>query len=271
MASSDIPAVTLQRLVYDLKELGVRSGQVMMLHVSVKAIGRVVGGPDVVIQALLEVLGADGTLMMYVKSEEPLDQVGAWPDDWKAAYWDACPPFDPLRTRANRKWSILTEYLRTWPGALRSNHPEAGVVAVGKDAEWITKDHPWQYGYGAGSPLAKLCDLGGQVLLLGATFDSLTLLHHAEHVANLPNKKIERYRWPMMVDGKRQWVDFEQYDTSDGIVEGAGEDYFDEIATEYLAKNNRTVGKVGVANSYLFDAQGLRDFAVGWLEAQFGA
>lgn len=270
MVNKDIPVISKSHLVKELKALGVGSGDVVMLHASVKAIGRIVGGPDVVIQAILDILGADGTLMMYIKSEEPLDQVEDWPDAWRDAYRAECPAFDPARTRANRKWSILTEYLRTWPGALRSNHPEAGVAAVGAKAEWITKDHPLQYGYGVGSPLAKLCEANGQVLLLGAGFDSLTLLHHAEHVANLPNKKKECYTWPMLQNGKREWVSIEQYDTSDGIVEGAGEDYFHRIAEGYLYDTNRKVGKVGAADAYLFEAQSLKDFAVAWLEDHFG-
>jgi aminoglycoside 3-N-acetyltransferase len=116
-----------------------------MLHASVSAIGWVVGGPDMVIQALLDVLGPEGTLMMYVGWEDDPYKLTEWPEEWQKAYLEECPPFDPQRSRAHRKLSILTEYLRTWPGAFRSDHPEASVTAVGAKAQWLTADHPLNY------------------------------------------------------------------------------------------------------------------------------
>ena len=270
MANTDLPIVTRSRLVADLKGMGLIAGDTVMLHASVKAVGWIVGGPDMVIQALVDVVGPDGTLMMYVKCEECLDELEDWPDDWQQAYLEECPAFDPERTRALRGWSILTVYLRTWPGARRSNHPEAGMTAIGGKAEWITADHPLQYGYGKGSPLAKLCEVGGKVLLLGPLLENLTILHHAEHLADLPNKNVERYRWPMLQDGKRVWVEIEQFDTCGGIVDGIEEDYFPRLAEEYMAHGKGRKGKVGVAESYLFDAGDLKDFAVAWLEERYG-
>ncbi len=148
--------ITRSRLARDLTALGLRPEQVVMLHASVKSIGWVVGGPDAVIQALLDVLTPAGTLMMYVSwADGPYDMEG-WPEEKKQAYLAECPPFDPQHSRANREWSILTEFLRTWPGARRSGNPDASFAAIGARAEWLTADHPLNYGYGAGSPLDKL-------------------------------------------------------------------------------------------------------------------
>jgi len=122
-------------LAEDLRRLGLLPGQVVMLHASVKAIGWIVGGPDVVIQAILDVLGPEGTLMMYVGWEESPYLSIALEEGHGEAYCRECPAFDPERSRANRKWSILTKYLHTWPGACRSDHPEASVVAMGAKAE----------------------------------------------------------------------------------------------------------------------------------------
>jgi aminoglycoside 3-N-acetyltransferase len=58
------------------------------------------------------------------------------------------------------------------------------------------------------------------VLLLGALFDSLTILHHAEHIADVPNKRTERYRWPLLRGDKCQWVEFEQLVTISGTFPG---------------------------------------------------
>lgn len=264
------PIVTRSKIADDLRALGVGPGQVVMLHASVRALGWVVGGPDVVIRALLDVLTPTGTLMMYVGWEDAPYELAEWPERRQRAYLEECPPFDPATSPAVRKWSILTEYLRTWPGACRSQHPDGSFAAVGAQAEWITRDHPLQYGYGPGSPLAKLCQAGGQVLLLGAPFDTITLLHYAEHLAKVPNKRIVRYKMPVLRDDQRVWVELEEFDTSRGIVDWEGEDYFSVIAREFLSSGKGRSGKVGAAQSYLFEVVALVEFGVKRMERMFG-
>jgi aminoglycoside 3-N-acetyltransferase len=264
------PLVVRSQLARDLTALGIRPGQVVMLHVSVKAVGWIVGGPDVILDVLLELLGPAGTLMMYVSWEEDIEDFYLWSAERQAAYLAECPPFDPATSRAHRSWSILTEYLRTRPGAYRSGNPGASVAAIGARAQWITEDHPLHYGYGPGSPLAKLCEAGGQVLLLGAPLDTVTLLHYSEHVAAVLDKRLARYKVPLLQDGERVWLDVEEYDTGNGIVQWEGGDYFPVIVAEYLAAGRGRVGTVGAARSCLFDAADLHRFAVEWMERTLG-
>lgn len=271
MPTSEQRLITKSKLINDLKALGLRPGDVVMLHVSVKAIGWIVGGPDVVLQALFEALTPVGTLMMYVGWEDDPHHFPTCPPEWQQAYWEECPPFDPARSRAKRSMSILTEYLRTWPGAYRSQHPEASVAAVGTQAAWLTENHPLRYGYGDDTPLDKLCQVGGKVLLLGAPLSAITLLHHAEHRANVPHKRITRYPMPILRDGQRVWIEIEEFDTDRGIVDWGGEiEMFEQIARDFLASGQGRVGKVGAAQSYLFDAPALVKFGVQWLERIFG-
>ena len=131
MDQSQLPIITKSRLVKDLEQLGMKPGMVVMLHVSVKAIGWIVGGPDMVLQSLLDLLSPKGTLMMLASWEDSPYDLPGWPEEKQEAYIEQCPPFDPSRSRAYRKWSILCEYLRTWPGACRSNHPDSSFSAVG--------------------------------------------------------------------------------------------------------------------------------------------
>lgn len=264
-----LPLVTHDQLVRDLTDLGLVPGQTIMLHASVRAIGWIVGGPDVVLRALLDVLTPSGTLMMYISWEDTTETMPGWSPERQAVYLAYCPPFDPFRSRAKRDWSILTEYLRTWPGAMRSANPGASVAAVGARAEWITQDHPLQYGYGPGSPLDKLCQVGGHVLLLGAPLDTITLFHHAEHMARLPHKRTVRYQVPLLRDGRRVWVEVEEYDTGDGIVDWPGGEYFPAIAQEYIAAGRARIGQVGAARSHLFEAADLDRYAVEWMERHF--
>lgn len=265
----DRPVITKSRIVGDLREVGVSPGQVVMLHASVKAVGWIVGGPDVILQALLDVLTPAGTLMMYVSWADGTYEMDSWPEDKRQAYLEECPAFDPLTSRAYQQWSILTEHLRTWPGAFRSANPDASVAAVGAQAEWITKDHPLQYGYGPGSPFEKLVQAKGKVLLLGAPLNTVTMLHYSEHMAKLPNKRIVRYRIPILEDRVRKWVEIEEYDTGNGIADWPGGDYgsqFTALVQAYLDLGQGRSGKVGGATCYLLDAPSLHEFAMQWME-----
>jgi aminoglycoside 3-N-acetyltransferase len=267
MASEASEVVTRSRLVAELRRLGVAPGQTVMLHVSVKSVGWVVGGPDVVLDALLEVLTPTGTLMMYVGWEDDTTGMDEWPLARRQAYLAERPPFDPVTAHAHRGWSILTEYLRIRPDARRSNHPEASMAAIGSNADWLVDPHSLRWGYGPESPLGRLVACGGHVLVLGSPLGAITLLHHAEHLADLPDKRIERHRYPVLSNGKRVWVDVEQYDTGWGIVDHIpAEEYFPMIARLFLATGQGQAGRVGNAESYLFPAAKLTSFAVKWME-----
>ncbi len=262
------PIITKSQLIRDLRKLGLSAGQVVMLHASVKRIGWVVGGPDVVLDAILNVLTSSGTLMMLAGWEDNPYELTQWPKKRQEAYLKECPAFDPQRSRAeHREMGILTEYLRTRPNARRSRHPFS-YVAVGERAKWITEKHPWQYRDGPGSPLSKLCESAGYVLVLGSPTGNITLLHHAEHLADVPNKKIDRYRMPVLRDGRRVWMEFEEYDTTEGIVDWQ-DDYFETIVREYVAAGSGRAGKVGGADSYLFEARTLIEFGVRWMNKHF--
>ncbi|MCC6896080.1 MAG: aminoglycoside 3-N-acetyltransferase [Anaerolineae bacterium] len=259
------PIITQQDLITNLRQLGLMPSDTVMVHSSMKAVGNMMGGPNAVMQALLDTLTADGTVMMYVGWENIPDYVGELDAAAQQLFLRHHPPFDPATARATRDHGVLVEVLRTWPGVQRSANPEASIGAVGKQAAWITSDHPLNFGYGAGSPLAKLVETGGKVLMLGAPLDTITLLHHAEALANMPKRTVH-YTCPIIRDGQTVWVEIDDYNTGDPHA-----DYeFYEIAEAYLATGRGQTGKVGEAQSYLFDAADLVDFAVRYLEERFG-
>ena len=261
--------VTRGQIALQVKELGVSPGDTVMLHASVGSIGWIAGGPSEVLGGVLDAIGADGTLMMYVGWEgSPYDLLVNAPQIPPAilALW---PPYDPVTSHAMHAWSILTEYLRTWPEARRSQHPDSSFVAVGRLADELTRDHPLQYGMGEGSPLAKLCQHNGKVLLLGAPLSTLTLLHHAEHLADVPDKRIARYMAPMLHNGQKEWISIEEFDTTGCLPWRGSVDLFEAIARQHLQEGHGVVGRVGAAASYLFDATALNRFAVEWIEEEF--
>jgi aminoglycoside 3-N-acetyltransferase len=249
-----------------LADLGIAAGQTVMLHASAKAVGAVMGGPNTIVQSVLDVLTPDGTLMMYVGWHDIPDFLHELDATEAEHYRQHHPPFDPATARAVRDHGILAECVRTWPAARRSLNAEASMVAIGARAEWLTRDHPQDFGYGAGSPLAKLIEARGKVLLLGAPLDTVTLLHHAENRAHIRHKAQVRYEIPVWRDGQVVWITVDDFDTGDPL-----DDYtLEQIARAFLDADGGRLGTVGHAASHLFDAFDLNAFAIAWLEARFG-
>lgn len=248
-------SATRLSLIADLQRLGVRPGDVLMVHASLRTLGPVVGGAAVVVHALLDAVGPDGTLVAYVDFEPFFED-----DD------EEIPAFDGRIASAARDHGVLHEVLRTWPGALRSPHPDAGVVTIGRLAEWLVREHPFHYGYGPGTPFARAVEANVRVLMLGAPLDTITLLHHAEHLADIPDKRIVRYRRLMTTADGPQWLDFEEFDTAMPVSAQLPENVFEQIADAYLDSGRGARGIIGAAPSALLEGRELVDFAVAWLE-----
>ncbi|MGB3027841.1 aminoglycoside 3-N-acetyltransferase [Paradevosia shaoguanensis] len=260
---------TRRSLANDMSALGITPGDVLMAHAALSRIGRVLGGPDAVIGALRDALGPEGTLMVYTDWNGDFDDLRDADGDVPEAIRPDITPFDPLTSRAIRDNGTLPEFVRTTPGALRSGNPGASCAAIGTRAQWLVADHALQYGYGEQSPLGKLVEADGKVLLLGSPLDTLTLLHHAEHLAGIAGKRILRKRDPLLEDGRVVWRWIEEFDTGDPIVEGLAEDYFATIVSEFLATGKGKRGTIGAAPSVLVQAREIVPFAVDWLESRF--
>ncbi len=151
------------------------------------------------------------------------------------------------------------------------------MTAVGPLAEALTAEHPYDDAYGAGTPYARLVELGGRVAVLGAPLDTVTLVHHAEAVAEVPGKRRVSYGSPVIEGspGERLWRTFSDIDTSEGALpyeRVLGEEpYVEHLARSALAAGAGRRGPVGEAAAHLFDARGLVEHAVGWIERNFTA
>lgn len=244
-------------------------GDMVMVHAAMRRVGPLLNGPDALVAALLDRVGPSGTILAYTdwdaRYHSLLDGQGRLPAPWRAHV----PAFDPDRSRAARENGALAEFLRTWPGARRSGNPGASVAALGARADWITADHPLDYGYGPGSPLAKLVAARGRVLLVGAPWDTMTLLHHAEHLAAIPGKRVRREEVPLARPDGILWRMVEEFDTSRPVVAGLAEDYFAQVVTDFLATGAGRSGQVGDAPAILVPAAAINAFAQAWLEGRF--
>ncbi|CAN5434570.1 aminoglycoside 3-N-acetyltransferase [soil metagenome] len=252
-----------ENLIQQLINLGIEPNDTIMVHASLRAIGKVLGGPDQVLLAIIEAIAPHGTLMMYVGCEPEYEAVGRGniSTEEEQHILQYCPAFDPTTARARCDYGALAEFFRSLPGVICSTNPGARMAAMGSKANWLLAEHPLQYGYGPDSPLASFYEASGKVLLLGSDLDQVTLLHYAEHIAPITEKRVVRFKVPLLQNDQRQWRDVEEYDTGMGIRQWP-ERFFAEIVKNYLNTYKINVGKVGNADSLLLDARQLVDFAI---------
>lgn len=264
--------MTTEELKRDLELLGVRRGDLLMVHASLRKLGlsrAEIGesGAELILGALEAAVGPEGTLMMVLGTDYPMDWVYEHPPEARAALLEGSPPFDYRNAPVLPEVGWLAEAFRRRPGTVVSDNPSGRFAARGARAAALMADQPWHDYYGPGSPLEKLCDWGGRILRMGANPDTATALHHAEYLAEIPDKK--RVRWDYVIAGedgapRHAWIDC--LDDLDGIVAYEGEDYFSRILKAYLSRGRHRKGLVGKARSELIDAADIVRFGARWME-----
>ena len=255
---------TVESLQADFEALGVKKGMVLIVHSSLSAIGWVCGGAVAVIIALQEVLGKTGTLVMPTHSTD-LSDPSQWenppvPESWWQTIRETMPTYAPDLT-PTRSMGKIAETFRKQDGVLRSAHPLHSFSARGPQALYLIGNHSLAYGMGENSPLGRIYDLQGSVLLLGVGHSSNTSIHLAEYRADFPSKRVVREGAPVSQAGSRIWGTFENIDVDDSDFDHIGEDFLRSDAGELVQR-----GKVGIANCQLMPQRVVVDFAVDWLE-----
>jgi aminoglycoside 3-N-acetyltransferase len=262
------------RLERDLRALGVRPGAVALVHCRMSALGTVLGGAETVVRALLDVVGPDGTLVAYVGWQDgPPDDLDALSPAERELVLTEHPVYDPRVARARRDHGRVAEAIRTWPGAVCSGHPEAGVAVVGHDAEAIAIPHPLDEGYGHDTPYERVVAHDGQVVLLGAPLETVTLVHHAEAIAAVTGKRRATWDVPLQVDGKRTWRTLDDIDTATGALDytrlTGGEDHVAWFAGRALERGEGRAGAIGAGGGHVLEARPLVTGTVALIEAAF--
>ena len=250
-----------------LHALGVTNGDVLMVHASLRAIGKVAGGPDEVHLAIKDAITPDGTLVMYASCPRYYDEVGRGnltPDEEREIL-EKLPPFDAELARSAQDNGALVELFRTWPGSRVNNHV-ARFVAWGKHADFLFSEQPWDFAFGRGSCLERFTELDGKILLLGSDHDNVTYLHYPEHIGAFDNKRVVRFKVPVLVDGSRVWRDMAEVDTGERAHDNWPDGFFQQIVDDHLAAIDNTGAMVGNAQSYLIPARDLLAFALKEME-----
>jgi aminoglycoside 3-N-acetyltransferase len=224
------------RIVRDLQALGLQAGDSVLVHSSLKSIGHVDGGPDTVIDALLEVLGKTGTLLM------PSFQNGS-----EFYLCDRGCKFDVRNSPS--ELGIITETFRKRLGVIRSLNPTHCTAGLGTEAAKLLAGHEnCKVSCGKGSPYHKICESGGKILLLGVTHGSNTTLHFVENTNGAPTVCRVLYDCTVIdQNGKR--LNVPTYPHLPKIERNYPR--VDSILTDQKIQN---VGKIGMAESRLIDA-----------------
>ena len=169
-------------VVGQLRALGLAPGAVVVVHAAFSKVAPVEGGPNGLIDALERAVGTSGTIVMPSMSADD-DEV-----------------FDPARSPCTGM-GIVAETFWARPGVLRSDSPHA-FAASGPRAAAITAAHPIEVPHGLDSPVGRVHELDGYILLLGVGHDADTTIHLAENLAGVRYRR--QCRSLVMVDGTPQ-------------------------------------------------------------------
>jgi len=229
--------VTRQDIADGLNRLGLRSGDTVVVHSSLSSFGRVDGGAETVVDAILDVLGESGTLVAPTFNFAP-------------------GVFDVKETPSIV--GKITEAVRARPNAFRSFHPTHSVAAIGRLADVITEGHEQVHAFGRGSALFKALQANAKILQLGVTHSTNSTIHVAEEIAGVPFLDRSRQVGIKARGGKviHKWI------RRPGCSHG-----FDEIEEPLQEKETTAETMIGDCRARLMTARAVVETAVEMLKS----
>jgi aminoglycoside 3-N-acetyltransferase len=262
---TDCPPATRVSLANDIAATGVTAGDVLLVHSSLRAVGWVCGGPVAFVQALLDVVGPQGTLVVFSQSPENRDPQ-RWthlpvPPAWWPVIREHLPAFSPEYTPC-REMGLVAETVRTWPGTVRSQHPQTSFAALGARSSDIVATHDLTSELGERSPLRALEQASGRVLLIGVGYDRCTAFHLAEY--RQPAHPVVAKSCAVMTGEGRRWITYEGRELDASDFADLGRDYEADGATV----NHGTIGQ---AKARLLPVREAVAFATCWLRRRRAA
>lgn len=240
---SSVPVVTRGAIRAGLTAIGLPLGAEVIMHSSLKSFGRVVDGPDGVIDGVRDAIGPEGTLVV--------------PNLTFRGFERTRPVFDSRALPSES--GLITETLRQRNEAMRSLHPLSSVSALGHNAEEIVSTHS-ETPCGPLSPYWKLWDRGGWILFAGANFGSNSCFHVAEEIVNPPYLSYDDEPDVRVVDqnGERFVRTFRRYACARlGISR-----YLQKMEPVYHEKDLVRQGMIGSSVIHLIRAKDAVDVAI---------
>jgi aminoglycoside 3-N-acetyltransferase len=252
---------TVTSLVNEFSQLGITPGMTLIVHSSLSSLGWVCGGAAAVILSLENVLTDNGTLIMPSHSGDLSDpkywENPAVPESWWETIRNEMPCFSKDLTPTCGIGKI-PEVFRKQTSVVRSSHPQVSFAAWGKNKEYLVQDNHYDYAQNSVSPLGRIYELDGYILLIGVGYENNTSLHLAEYIAKYKKKKIIMNGMPVIENNQKKWKEYEDINIS-------SEDFY-EIGKEYENNNKIQIGTVGLATCRLIRQRSIVDFAINWME-----
>jgi aminoglycoside 3-N-acetyltransferase len=219
----------------NFKNIGLKHGDTVLVHSSLKSIGYVEGGADTVIDALLAAVGDKGTILM------PSFQKGS-----EFFLVDRGCRFDIVNSCS--EMGIISETFRKRPGVIRSLSPTHCTAGIGPLAKEILSGHEkCKVSCGWGSPYHKIVEAGGKIILLGVDHSSNTTLHFLENINGAPTVCSIEYQ-PVVIDADRVEIIVPTYPHLPGVIRD-----YSRAETVLIAKNIQNNGNIGQASAKLID------------------
>lgn len=250
--------VTQEDIETGIKELGIKKGDIVLLHCALSSFGFIIGREIVLVRAILNVIGDSGTIVVPAQSVDNSD-----PEFWEnppvpEEWWDLIrkhsPAYDKNMYSCYGMGSVVNQVMQL-KKAIRSEHPCVSFVAYGAKAKKVCAKHDLQPKFGRKTPLGYLYDNDCKVLLLGVGYSKSTCFHLAEVLSNrLPTTKESCM---VSQNGRNNWISFIDfnYDTDD----------FDDLGFEMEKEKEVKKTVIGTADCKMFSLKEGVDFATRWI------
>ncbi|MEG0453578.1 MAG: AAC(3) family N-acetyltransferase [Coprobacillus sp.] len=259
IVKSSKKAYTKEMLIDNLRDLGLKAGDNILVHSSLSKLGWIIGAERTVLSAIMETVGVNGTIVMPCFSGDNSDPLN-WqhppvPKEWIESIKDNMPPFD-ITLSSTRNMGKIVDLFRHYPGVKRSYHPQVSFCAYGPMAEELIENHQLSPGFGEESPLQRMYQKRFKVLLLGVGYGNCTCMHLAEVYLN--DKKLINTGSRIIKNGQSIWQPYIEINHDDSD--------FDVIGKDYEKENLISKGNVGEGVARLIDMQTITDFAYRWMK-----
>ncbi|MFJ7935353.1 aminoglycoside N(3)-acetyltransferase [Sporosarcina sp. NPDC096371] len=248
---------TLQQQLHTLE---ITPGDNIIVHSSLKSMGWIAGGAQAVVEALMETITQNGTIVMPAQSADNSDPSN-WmlppvPEMWHEPIRQSVPAYDPYLTHL-RGMGKIAECFHRHPAVIRSPHPAHSFMAWGRHAEEWMAEHPIQDSFGMTSPLGKMFDANVKIVMIGVDYDTCTALHLSEYLA--PGLTASPDGAAIMRNGERVWATYD--------MAHLDSDVFPELV-EMFEKVNPEVsieGLLGQATCKIVPMKPMVEFGTGWI------
>ena len=211
--------LTKEEIKAALARIGVKKGMLLYVSASMKPFRYIVGGAQTIIDALMEVVGYDGTIVMAAPTRHLCDpiEINKVPRDRSEEARRSMPPFNKKLSVPTGVGEVAVQFMRN-DAVLRSSHPMVSFLAWGKYAKLIVEKHPLHFGMNQESPLGKIKEYNGYVITIGNDYDRCEIFHLAQYITM--KCPIRIYSCPIDKGGATSWIQLLDLElNSDGYKE----------------------------------------------------